>query len=405
MKTFLFLLLAAAALGAEPSPTAIPYITPNPIGGPAYGTPEPKAAAFKQKLIALTKLPAPDAIAGGNVDLVWNADAPTTNPATNATGYRIHQGQASGTYSSVNDVGNVQTADITLPAGTWFLIVTAYNAAGTDSPPSNEISVTVGGTSPSPSPSVSPTASPTASPTSTPPPTPSPTSKPTPTPTPTVSPSPTPGGSTLLGNSAVFTTPDNGNAGLLLASESVLSQPATIVSLSFYATKAGGNLVLGLYSGSTSRPSTLLAQTASFTTAAGWNTHTLPAPLALPAGTYWLAYTPSSNTLAFVKKDVAPGSVFSPFSFAPMPATFPTSGLTTTTSQWSFYATLNTGATPTPTPATPTPTAKPTATPTPSPTPAATFNAWKLKEAAEEALEPSQATFRTWMTANPPTAD
>ena len=48
-------------------------------------------------------------------------------------------------------------------------------------------------------------------------------------------------------------------------------------------------------------PGALKASTASFTPVAGWNTQVVTTPVALPAGTYWLSYLPSSNALGFRK--------------------------------------------------------------------------------------------------------
>jgi hypothetical protein len=177
---------------------------------------------------------------------------------------------------------------------------------------------------------------------------------------------------------------------LLLASECVLSQAATIQSLSFYVTIASGQLRLGIYSGSATTPAQLLASTPAFTPVIGWNTVNVSAPLLLQAGTYWLAYLPSSNTLGFVKQAVPPGNRIVAYTFSAMPPAFPTAGQFGDGSQWSFYATLNAGA---------------SSTPTPAPTPSPTFNAWNAKLTAEEATKPSQATLRTWVVANPPTAD
>src|SRR6185312_17134232 len=94
---------------------------------------------------------------------------------------------------------------------------------------------------------------------------------------------------------------DSNNGNLLLAQKAVLTQTAVAQSMSFYVTKAAGNLVLGIYGNAGSGPGTLLATTASFATVRGWNTHLVISPVRLSAGTYWLAYLPSSNSLGFVK--------------------------------------------------------------------------------------------------------
>ena len=79
-----------------------------------------------------------------NVTLAWNANPPTSDPATNTTGYRMHIGFASGNYTQSTDVGKNTTFTLTnLTSGsTYYFAVTAYDAAGVESPPSNEVSFT-----------------------------------------------------------------------------------------------------------------------------------------------------------------------------------------------------------------------------------------------------------------------
>jgi hypothetical protein len=142
-------------------------------------------------------------------------------------------------------------------------------------------------------------------------------------------------------------------------------------------------LVLGIYdaTGRNGGPGNLLASTSSFTPVKGWNTALVTQAVSLPAATYWLAYLPSSNNLAFVKQSTGPCYYYNYF-FGGMPGKFALSGASSTTTEWSFYATLNSAqptpsatptATPTPTPTpTPQPTPSPTATPVPTPSPSPT---------------------------------
>src|ERR1700733_14288681 len=89
----------------------------------------------------------------------------------------------------------------------------------------------------------------------------------------------------------VFTASDNGNANLLITQRATLAQPATLQSISFYVTKAGGSLLLGVFdaSGSGGRPGHLLATTTTLTPTTGWNTASVVSQVSLPAGTLWLA--------------------------------------------------------------------------------------------------------------------
>ena len=96
---------------------------------------------------------------------------------------------------------------------------------------------------------------------------------------------------------------DNGNGNLLLAQQASLGQTAKTVSMSFYVTTTGGSLRMGIYdaTGPNGGPGKLKAQTASITPVSGWNTANVTSPVSLPAGTYWIAYLPSSNSLGFMK--------------------------------------------------------------------------------------------------------
>jgi len=75
-----------------------------------------------------------------SVILAWDP-----SPSTNVAGYRVYYGPAAGNYTDRLDVGNVTTATVpNLQAGvTYYFVVTAYNAAGVESLPSNEVAYTV----------------------------------------------------------------------------------------------------------------------------------------------------------------------------------------------------------------------------------------------------------------------
>ena len=152
-------------------------------------------------------------------------------------------------------------------------------------------------------------------------------------------------GTITIGENTILPNGDNGNGNLLVAQNATLSQPAIIQSLSFYVTTAGGSLRLGIYdaTGPGGGPGALKAQTNSFTPVVGWNTQPVITPVSLPAGTYWLAYLPQSNTLAFRKNEVSgtSGRYYS-YTFGALPATFSTAP-STTPSHWSLYATFNGG--------------------------------------------------------------
>ncbi len=70
------------------------------------------------------------------VGLAWDA-----NKEGDLAGYKVHQGSQSGQYTAVADVGKVTTYSVpVMGVGQYFFAVTAYNASGTESGFSNEVS-------------------------------------------------------------------------------------------------------------------------------------------------------------------------------------------------------------------------------------------------------------------------
>jgi len=134
---------------------------------------------------------------------------------------------------------------------------------------------------------------------------------------------------------------DGGNGGLLLAQAATLPQAGMLQSLSFYAVTAAGNLRLGIYDskGTGGRPRHLLAQTAAFAVQPGWNTHAVLTFTTLPAGTYWLAYAPSSSGLEFPVDQGSGACLWARRSFQGMPSTFPTI-IGMNPCHWSFYGSV-----------------------------------------------------------------
>lgn len=79
--------------------------------------------------------------AAPNIVLTW--EPPTMNmddtPLTDLGGYKVYFGSESGVYGNVVDVGNVVTYTTTsLPDGTYYFSVTAYDFYGNESGYSNE---------------------------------------------------------------------------------------------------------------------------------------------------------------------------------------------------------------------------------------------------------------------------
>jgi hypothetical protein len=71
------------------------------------------------------------------VTLEWDP-----NPEPEVSGYRLHFGTEPGSYDQSRDAGNQTTASVSeLVAGkTYYFVVTAYDASGNESLPSNEVS-------------------------------------------------------------------------------------------------------------------------------------------------------------------------------------------------------------------------------------------------------------------------
>jgi hypothetical protein len=143
-----------------------------------------------------------------------------------------------------------------------------------------------------------------------------------------------------IGETTVLAEGDGNNGGLIVAQQVTLAQAKNAVSMSFYVTQAAGNLRLGIYraDGSGGGPGTKVAETAEFVPTTGWNTRNVVSSVSLPAGTYWLAYMPSSGSLRFSMARNGSGT-WANQSYGAMPATFPT-GRSSGAFHWSFYATV-----------------------------------------------------------------
>lgn len=101
---------------------------------------------------------------GPNNEECWTN--PTTNtdgtPLTDLAGNRLYAGKASGAYTIIKDVVlsampggrclagevGVLLGSLGMTTGTWYIAVTAYNSAGTESGYSNEVTVPFDAASP-----------------------------------------------------------------------------------------------------------------------------------------------------------------------------------------------------------------------------------------------------------------
>lgn len=82
------------------------------------------------------------AAAVGTANLSWVA--PTSTSGTSVAGYKVYYGTASKTYTSTINAGTATSYTVSnLPPGTYYFVVTAYDASGNESTYSNEATKTI----------------------------------------------------------------------------------------------------------------------------------------------------------------------------------------------------------------------------------------------------------------------
>lgn len=78
----------------------------------------------------------------GSHTLAWDAPTQYTDGSPlSVAGYKLYYGTASRSYSKSLDVGNVTSYSISLPSGSYYAAVTAYDSNGFESDYSNEVSM------------------------------------------------------------------------------------------------------------------------------------------------------------------------------------------------------------------------------------------------------------------------
>ncbi len=92
---------------------------------------------LRAQLFLASQRPSGDAPAAGTVAMGWNP-----SPDPRATGYYLCWGLSAATCTNALDVGNATNATVAglVQGVTYYFAVTAYDAVGDSSPPSNEIS-------------------------------------------------------------------------------------------------------------------------------------------------------------------------------------------------------------------------------------------------------------------------
>ena len=88
--------------------------------------------------------PSPSPTPISTVTLAWDANPVTGDPDTDAAGYDLWFGFAPGAEDTPIDAGTATVLTMQVTSGTtYYFVVTAYNAAGVESPDSNEVSYSV----------------------------------------------------------------------------------------------------------------------------------------------------------------------------------------------------------------------------------------------------------------------
>ncbi|QSQ26729.1 DUF4038 domain-containing protein [Pyxidicoccus parkwayensis] len=154
------------------------------------------------------------------------------------------------------------------------------------------------------------------------------------------------GSSITMGETNILSGTDSGLSDLLIGNQAVLTQTATLQTLSINVKALGtspGNLTMAVYDSLASgAPGNLKATTASFVPVVGWNTVNVVTPVSLPAGTYWLVVGLNSGSTVLAYSSASGTERWVSRTYGTMPATFPTTGVTQGTGHYSFNATLTT---------------------------------------------------------------
>lgn len=147
-----------------------------------------------------------------------------------------------------------------------------------------------------------------------------------------------------FGQKGVTINTDSGNANVLSAQLVEVPFPGELQSFSFYVDTAVGQLRLGIYdaTGPSGGPGTLIVESGEFTPTTGLNVRTVSGTIP-SAGNYWLAHAPSSNSLVYRAEGEGSFRSYSR-TYAALPSTFQTTGLTSGITVWYFYLTMEVSA-------------------------------------------------------------
>jgi len=133
------------------------------------------------------------------------------------------------------------------------------------------------------------------------------------------------GGGSVIGLNEIGSIAETGNNGYWGASSFTAVSDVTVNRMNLYVTSASGKGRLGIYSGSSGEPGTLLAQTGEISLSNGWNSGILGSPQNLTSGSvYWLALEVNSS-LTKLYSNLASGRLrYISYTYGAMPSTSPT---------------------------------------------------------------------------------
>jgi hypothetical protein len=131
---------SGAAATASTSQAATSTVGTSAVGTSAASTPSGAGSS--------TAASAPPTASSSAVTLNWNPPTENTDgtPLTNLSGYDIHYGTSSGSYTQTITVSNPGIATYVvdnLTPGTYYFSVAAINSQGIESPLSPQVSTTV----------------------------------------------------------------------------------------------------------------------------------------------------------------------------------------------------------------------------------------------------------------------
>jgi Fibronectin type III domain len=142
----------SSGIGSSTAPQTIadtaPASTTTTTTSGSTTTPPPSSTTTPPPGSTTTPPPGSTTASSSSVTLGWVAPTENSNgtPITDLAGYKIHYGTASQEYTQVVSLANPSLSRYvvdSLPSGTYYFAITAYNSQGTESALSGEITTTL----------------------------------------------------------------------------------------------------------------------------------------------------------------------------------------------------------------------------------------------------------------------